>query len=436
MLEVSRIEFSTTDNFKRFFAKVRDLYTANGAYHPSMIMNLDETFLELAIAKAKVLVAANKKWGVRAEADTSQHITAVVTIAADGSYLPVLIILPLAKLPPDVDQSKYPMFEWAFQTNGWINCGIFEKYCRETVIPELKRRRAVLEKQGIMNARGLLYVDGHSSRNNQELMEEFAANGIDVQCFVAHTSHIAQPLDRVVYSVFKRFFREQLNITAHMTAADMRRTVLTAADIGFQKSLLRCYIETAFRKAGLYPLDENQILSHEAVSISPPESTSPPTPETPAKGGPPSVSCATLTAPEVRPTLINKEDRAKKTASRAKKTTSAPPTPIVAKITVKQTSSQQNPKKRASPVPKTVQKVVERSKTRKCDSCDRTSSSTDNWASCNDCQFDVCFACNSETTIFSEHMEEEHPGQRAPKRLCTVASYAQYDMSDDDYEEV
>ena len=44
-------------------------------------------------------------------------------------------------------------------------------------------------------------------------MEKFDAHGIDVVTLVSHTSHIIQPLDAVIFSVFKENLRHSLETT-------------------------------------------------------------------------------------------------------------------------------------------------------------------------------------------------------------------------------
>ena len=401
-----------------------------------MIMNIDETFLELAFAKAKVLVASSKKWGIRGQADTSQHITAVVCIAADGTALPILIILPLVKLPADIKKEDYPMFQFDFQTNGWIDCGIFEKYCKETLIPEFKRRRAELEKQGIMNARGLLYVDGHASRNNKDLMKEFEEAGIDVQCLVAHTSHICQPLDLVVYSVFKKFFRDLLVIHSHMSASEVRRVILKAADEAFDKTLKpRCYIVKSFDRSGLYVkgkgVDESRILQNPNVTVSPPTPTTPPLPAPATRKGPPSLSGLTLTSAETIDTLLPRKEKPVKIRKNAKKTASAAPaapspTPVE-QNTAKTVSRKRKPKKRTSSEITPEAEIVTSEREAQLLTCAgehaHESYATENWYHCWECEFHVCSECNFGTPIVSEHNAEVHPDVRFPKRPCRRPLY-------------
>ena len=50
---------------------------------------------------------------------------------------------------------------------------------------------------------GLLFLDGHPSRLVPEGMKLLKAANITVVTFISHSTHIFQPLDRIINNVFK-----------------------------------------------------------------------------------------------------------------------------------------------------------------------------------------------------------------------------------------
>jgi len=73
------------------------------------------------------------------------HITLLLTVSADGSFLAPLLILPLKEFPQDL-LSASNQFCWA----------------------EIQQRKM---KANLLDSHALLILDGHSSRENSELME-------------------------------------------------------------------------------------------------------------------------------------------------------------------------------------------------------------------------------------------------------------------------
>ena len=52
---------------------------------------------------------------------------------------------------------------------------------------------------GSFNDKAILIMDGFSSHKVEPFLEEFAQRRIEVVFFVAHTSHLTQPLDLGIF---------------------------------------------------------------------------------------------------------------------------------------------------------------------------------------------------------------------------------------------
>jgi 4-hydroxybenzoate polyprenyltransferase len=211
-LELDRAKFATPENISAYFDSIEALYTEHN-YHPSMIANFDESMVDYNKKKLVVIGRAESKRQYAAESLTNMHITIGVTIFADGTHPRHLIILPLQTMPCDIDIADYPEFDWSGQTNGWIDKDILESHTRKVIVPMFDIKRQML---GDPNARGLFLVDGHSTRLNLELLTWMASQGIDVQAFVSHCSHVQQPLDLCCFGVFKSSDRCALSAGQHI----------------------------------------------------------------------------------------------------------------------------------------------------------------------------------------------------------------------------
>jgi hypothetical protein len=175
-----------------------------------MIANCDETMVQMSSrSKVKVIIPRLNGYKRMRALPTLTHITFVPTIFANGSSTQTLIIYPMKNLPSELpleELTKPIKFQVTGEPSGWITKEIFEMYCKETIIPKFQRQR---EKHGY-NGRGLLVVDGHTSRWNADLMQTFHDENIYVVTLASHTSHICQPLDSLVFGCFKKGLRTHL----------------------------------------------------------------------------------------------------------------------------------------------------------------------------------------------------------------------------------
>src|SRR3989338_4491465 len=172
-------------------------------YHPRLIANLDETFFEVKPDKSRVLVPGRFKEAFTIDQQALFHMTIVVTIFADGSWIKPSLIFPMKTLPAELETSLLiNSFNFSGQASGWIDKEIFGQIVRKHLIPQFEESRRALgpsyEQQW-----GVLFVDGHTSREFPEVLEELASHKIDVISFVSHSSHILQPLDRLVFLCLK-----------------------------------------------------------------------------------------------------------------------------------------------------------------------------------------------------------------------------------------
>lgn len=72
--------------------------------HKGLNFNTDETMLAAEHRKVKVYCGVEKCRGVRSSLPigSEEHISILITICADGSYMKPLFILPLKNLPDNL----------------------------------------------------------------------------------------------------------------------------------------------------------------------------------------------------------------------------------------------------------------------------------------------------------------------------------------------
>jgi len=380
-----------------------------------MVANFDETMLQWGKSRTNVIVAADTKRAFVQEPELSMHVTFCVTIFADGTGEQALIILPLQCLPSDVDESDYPCFNWTGQKNGWIDGEIFNRHCREVIIPAFNRRRA---KLGNPDAKGILFVDGHSSRLNDELMDEFRRNKVDVQVFVSHTSHLSQPLDLCVFSEFKKQLRSERGIKSNLSTAEKRKCLLMASHHAFQMTSVHKYIKTSFELAGIWPLNPNKILDSPAVKTSDEVILSQNSTEPKHKKKRKSISDVKLTA-ESAGRRAPPEQSPPPSAPQATPTTQFSSqtitTPTISTIIAARSIA-------LLPVP--IEERGAKPQTSVCSLCHKESTAVREMMVCYYCnKYCICLTCQFNTTAMTDHHRDEHgENGRSKRRYLAVSS--------------
>lgn len=212
-IEKLRHDNATNANITFWFENTLIPLYAKHNYNPEMVANCDETMVHMNGKKGHriVLPKENGSRQIVTEADVP-HITFLSTIFADGAFAKTLIIYPKKTLPQELSLETIAgpnNYVIAGQSGGWIDLIGFSNYCTTVLIPTFLTQRSKVKKG---STRGLLVLDGHSSRWNSNLMEEFGRNGIDVVTLHAHTSHVCQPLDALVFGEFKTYLSQGLKI--------------------------------------------------------------------------------------------------------------------------------------------------------------------------------------------------------------------------------
>ncbi len=264
---VSRTELDSW--FQEYTKLVRDL-----GVEAWQLFNLDETFVSPGTNMRKVVLFSGERvrtHGVRHVPNYNEHITLIVCVAADGSHLIPGLIFPLVNMPqPALSYTDY--FTFSGSKKGWINKKIFAEWTRKIFIPEVRSRR---EKHGKPEAPFLLLLDSHSSRANPDLLEELMRENIVVFTFPSHCTHILQPLDMVVFSVFKSLLTKELVLSGASTADERRSHLLVACKKAIYIALYEDTVKAGFKRSGLFPptpsvvLDENEFVSRGNVSHHP-----------------------------------------------------------------------------------------------------------------------------------------------------------------------
>ncbi|KAG9185080.1 hypothetical protein G6011_03027 [Alternaria panax] len=146
-----------------------------------------------------------------------------------------------------------------FSDNGWTN--------NELGVEWLKHFIGHTEGK-VVGARRLLILDGHESHQSLEFQELCKENNIYTLCMPPHSSHLLQPLDVGCFSPLKRAYsREVEALIRHYINHITKLEFLPAFKAAFDRSFTSANICSAFRGAGLVPLQPDVVLSKLDVQL-------------------------------------------------------------------------------------------------------------------------------------------------------------------------
>jgi hypothetical protein len=107
----------------------------------------------------------------------------------------------------------------------------------------------------------VLLLDVHPSRRNKQLWRIFAKSNVDVITTVAHTTHVTQPLDRIVNARLKRMLQKLQKVPNKCSwSSDFESFVLSVED-AVDEACLGKNVRCSFANVGLEPFDPDVVLS-------------------------------------------------------------------------------------------------------------------------------------------------------------------------------
>ena len=106
----------------------------------------------------------------------------------------------------------------------------------------------------------LLLVDGHNSHYSRAFLEYARTHQILVLCYPAHTTHILQGLDVVIFATMKLYLSDERDKWERETGQKISKmNFLAIYGRAHLRTLTAENIKAAFRKTGVWPFNPNVI---------------------------------------------------------------------------------------------------------------------------------------------------------------------------------
>jgi DDE superfamily endonuclease/Tc5 transposase-like DNA-binding protein len=250
-IDIERMQAVDKTVVERWFDDYRHQITIHGIC-PEDIYNFDETGFQIGVGKDQWIVTREPRKKIFNGSNTNREsVTVVECVSTDGFVCPPLIIL----------SGKQVLLRWfdaiqedehlAVTDTGYINDQLayqWIQYFHKWTAPRAK------------GAWRLLFCDRFGSHLTRQVLEFCEKVQILPFFLPAHTSHILQPLDVGVFSVYKQYHAKVVE-EATMTGCQKftKDEFLHAIASIRQKTFRPSTIAVGWKLTGLWPINSDQV---------------------------------------------------------------------------------------------------------------------------------------------------------------------------------
>jgi len=119
-----------------------------------------------------------------------------------------LIIITRKSIDDDLIEFGFPNGPGGYvtqSTSGFINKDLFIEYLKVVIIPWVEKKRILLNNT---NAISGIMLDGCTSHIDEGIFKLGNKNNIIFYLLPPHSSHITQPLDQLIFTLWKQKIRK------------------------------------------------------------------------------------------------------------------------------------------------------------------------------------------------------------------------------------
>lgn len=274
-IEKIRSETATIGNITWWYENIMSQINWE-EYDAKFVFNADETMLQQSGKKVVIVPKTVKRPLIKME-ENSEHVTIMSCIAANGDSMTPLFIFPLKTLPKELDDLiAAEKLTISGHPEGWIDRIIFIEWVKKFV-DFVSQRRTLFKTP---NAKTVLFVDAHNSREAPEALKLMQENNIICITYPPDCTHILQALDVGIFGPFKKYLQtiREGNDDAKLhwngdnyspTEQAVRRVKLIIAAVdGLRQATTISNIKSAFEKAGIWPVKLEKPLVNPRLGVS------------------------------------------------------------------------------------------------------------------------------------------------------------------------
>ncbi|RHY21988.1 hypothetical protein DYB25_011919 [Aphanomyces astaci] len=205
-------------------------------------INVDETPVYYDMPPGRTLARVGQSSRVKESQKHSDRITAVLSIRADGTKMPLLLIVK-GRPGGDIATKEVPTYPagpvYAVQKTAYMNQRVWNMYLREVLKPELDCPSVLLADN----------LKCHVSKKSYKIMQDELYSGAFLQPLPANTTSVLQPLDVGVMGPFKQMCRTEWIKEEKVVTAAEKRLVMIKRAIKVWDGMKEDTVRKSFEKA-------------------------------------------------------------------------------------------------------------------------------------------------------------------------------------------
>lgn len=241
------------------------------------IYNIDKTGFTIRVGKEQWVVTRNKRKRSQITTDRNRdRVILVKTIGGWGEALPPILILASAWFMEGqvVHNDLEGTVAIGMSDSGYMNDKLMLKQVAHFNLHSAKRQRGLWQ---------LLIFNNLGSHITREFIEYYNAYNIIALSLPVHASHFMQPLDVVVFQLFKQYHHHTVDTATRIGYTDFNKREFLTTIITMHKNTFKIKtVKLAFKATGLIPFNPAVVLDKMRDFI-PDRATPPPVAQEPAQ---------------------------------------------------------------------------------------------------------------------------------------------------------
>ncbi|KAA6386181.1 MAG: hypothetical protein EZS28_018293 [Streblomastix strix] len=196
-----RARNSTKAVIEPYFIKVGEQFSLVVPF-PHMIGSLDEaTISQIASQRRQTVSFIDQESYAQPESKTGLIGASIIPfVTADGCAFPTCVLIDSARVPEELRLHSNPAQLFFYPCTGWNTKAIFIDLFKNWIIPSINMKR---ESLGLTEQPFFLFLDGHRSRENEDLFKLADQNNIVLIFYPSHTTHLLQPCDNGIFGTLR-----------------------------------------------------------------------------------------------------------------------------------------------------------------------------------------------------------------------------------------
>jgi hypothetical protein len=241
------------EEVKEYFTNLRESLEG---IPPENIVNYDETNLVDDPGRKKAIYKRGTKYPERSIHSSKSAVSVMFAGSATGKLLPPYVVYKSEHLWDSWTEGGPENTRYNRSKSGWFDTFCFEDWFTTIALPHFRR----------LNGQKVLIGDNLSSHFSPSVLEACERNQISFICLPANSTHLCQPLDVAFFHPLKVKWRQ---ILTDWKSTGKRSKVLSKDQ--FPKLLgklidninpqVKQNLVSGFRKTGIHPLNENEVLN-------------------------------------------------------------------------------------------------------------------------------------------------------------------------------